>query len=411
MPHRFLDRAVGFLCTVICGAIRADLNRQEFAWLVRPRSHLALLASRRSHIVVTRARLFAAVFGILTPLWGVLDVLAFPAEIWRVLLVARVAATIAFAYIVVRFRKAEGPRDAHRALAVLLSVPAVFFFVTHGYMANYELHGIQEAFGQGYAFLPFVLVAGLSIFPLTLLECLAFAAPMVLVQLFAAAVLWSDIAWPQAAAIIWLLLLIAAVSALAGLSQLAFMIVLVRDAIRDRMTGCFSRNSGEELLQLQFTLSRRTAAPMSVAFLDVDRFKGINDRFGHEAGDKVLAEAAARIRSHLRLGDILIRWGGEEFVIVMPDVGAQQASSALARLRAGGLGRAPDGAAVTASIGIAERAADAAPDWRQLVELADQRMYQAKQAGRDRIVMASGGAGGAKAACEQSPEIVDSAVN
>jgi GGDEF domain-containing protein len=83
----------------------------------------------------------------------------------------------------------------------------------------------------------------------------------------------------------WLLALITGVSTLAGMSQLAFMIALVRQAIRDPLTGVFSRRSGEETLDLQFTIAQRSNAALSIAFIDLDHFKSINDSFGHEAGD------------------------------------------------------------------------------------------------------------------------------
>jgi diguanylate cyclase (GGDEF)-like protein len=192
--------------------------------------------------------------------------------------------------------------------------------------------------------------------------------------------------WPTFAASFWLMLLIAGVSTLAGLSQLAFIIVLVREAIRDNMTGCFSRRSGEELLELQFATSQRNNIPLTVAFLDLDHFKQVNDRFGHEAGDVVLKGAASAIQEHLRRGDMLVRWGGEEFVLILPNTTPETAGTALERVRQTGFGSRPDGTPVTASIGIAERIHDGSGGWHALVEKADTRMYEAKQGGRNRVV-------------------------
>jgi diguanylate cyclase (GGDEF)-like protein len=182
------------------------------------------------------------------------------------------------------------------------------------------------------------------------------------------------------------MILIAGVSTLAGLSQLAFIIVLVREAIRDGMTECFSRQSGEELMELQFILSSRSGNPLTAVFLDLDHFKQVNDQFGHDAGDKVIVNATEAVKAHLRMGDMLTRWGGEEFVLIMPNTTTPMACKALARVREYGFGKRPDGTPVTASIGVAERILDGATGWRDLVETADQRMYAAKQAGRNRIV-------------------------
>lgn len=88
----------------------------------------------------------------------------------------------------------------------------------------------------------------------------------------------------------------------------------------------------------------------------------------------------------LRTGDILARWGGEEFVIIMPNTAAAKAAVGLERTRAAGFGQRPEGGPLTACIGIAERSADRVDDWSMLVDLADARMYEAKQSGRNRIV-------------------------
>jgi diguanylate cyclase (GGDEF)-like protein len=366
--------------------ILVEMSVQEVGWLMRPHGHISLLANRRTTIIVTRARLSAGLFAALTPLWIIFDIFTFPPEIWEGLVLARVAATAGFIGILLMLRRMETIRDAYRALGLLMTVPMAFFLFTYLHMSQFQLHGVQAALSTGYAFLPFVVVAGLSIFPLTLVESLSFSLPVLLMQLAAAALHSPALDWATIAAAFWLLALISGVSAMAGLSQLAFMIVLVREAIRDSMTGCYSRNSGEELLELQFILSTRNATPLSLVFMDLDHFKQINDRFGHDAGDNVLVSTSAAIRSELRTGDILIRWGGEEFVLILPNNTGLQACQALERLRKSGLGLRPDGTPVTASIGVAERITDNVQTWQDLVEKADTRMYQAKQGGRNRVI-------------------------
>jgi diguanylate cyclase (GGDEF)-like protein len=283
-------------------------------------------------------------------------------------------------------RRMHTMKDAYRALAILMAIPTAFFLFSHQHMTSFHLEGVQAAFSTGYAFLPFVMLAGLSIFPLTLLEAIAFISPLLLMEAIGGMMRIAVLDWPTFAASFWLMVLIAGVSTLAGLSQLAFIIVLVREAIRDGMTGCFSRQSGEELMELQFILSMRSLTPLTAVFIDLDHFKQVNDRFGHDAGDRTLIGAVDALRSHLRMGDMLTRWGGEEFLLIMPNATAPMACKALARVREQGFGTRPDGTRMTASIGIAERIRDGAEDWRQLVEFADQRMYTAKQGGRDRVV-------------------------
>lgn len=366
-------------------SVLAEMSEQEIRWLLCSREQISLLEKRRTTVIVSRVRIVAALFALLTPLWIIVDIAAFPYEVWLPLVIARIVATVAFGMITLLANRMHNMQDAYRILAMLFLVPTGFFLFSYQHMAQFELHGIQQAFSTGYAFLPFVMLAGLSIFPLTLVENIAFISPLLIMQAISGAMNLKVLDWPTFAASFWLMLLIAGVSVLAGLSQLAFIIVMVREAIRDRMTGCFSRLSGEELLELQFNLARRSNTPLTVAFIDLDRFKQVNDNFGHEAGDKVLQSATAAMQAMLRTGDILIRWGGEEFVLILPNTTPAMACVALQRVRRAGFGLRPDGVPVTASMGIAELDQDATENWQQLVEKADTRMYEAKQGGRDRI--------------------------
>ncbi len=186
--------------------------------------------------------------------------------------------------------------------------------------------------------------------------------------------------------VVWSALLVTLMSALAGMNQVGLMAAIIAQATHDPLTGGYVRRTGEELLGMYHGLAARRQQPLSVLFIDLDRFKAINDGFGHEAGDAILAQAGAAFKAALRGSDLLLRWGGEEFLIVLPDTGTAQAVTFVERLVAAGFGRRPDGTPLTASMGLASYPADAVDGWPALVQLADQRMYQAKQAGRNRWV-------------------------
>jgi diguanylate cyclase (GGDEF)-like protein len=283
------------------------------------------------------------------------------------------------------YRSSGNLFDAYRALALLFAIPTVFYVASHTLLGEYQLTQFSAAVATGYAFLPFVLMAGLAIFPLTLMENAVLACSLLLAQALAGYLAWATLSWPTFAGGFWLLVLIAGVAALAGLSQLAFMIALVRQAMRDPLTGVFSRGGGREILQLQWDTARRHDTGLAVAFIDLDYFKSINDSFGHDAGDLVLRECTQHMLASLRSTDTLLRWGGEEFVVIMPDTDLGQARLALTRMVRNGLGLRPDGQSLTASIGLAERCADFAESARELLEIADKRMYLAKTKGRNRL--------------------------
>lgn len=370
----------------LLGLLPGELTAHEMEWLISTHQHMPLMAQRRALIIINRTRLFAMLFALLTPLWIAVDVIALPMVLAAQLAGLRLLATAAFAWLVFYQRSDGSLRHAYRIMATLFAIPTLFYVASHLLLTRYHLQGLSAAIGTGYAFLPFVLLAGFAIFPLTLLESALFAAPILIADGVAWLLQWQVIDWPSFSGAFWLLTLITGVATLASMSQLAFMIALVNQAVRDPLTGCFSRRSAEEMLDLQFTLARRFGHPLSVAFIDIDHFKSVNDRHGHEAGDGVLRSLTRAIGATLRHGDILMRWGGEEFLLLMPETDHQQASMALNRLRQRGMGQRPDGTPVTASIGIAEYLADQTESWQQLVEKADVRMYRAKRQGRDRIV-------------------------
>ncbi|QBJ77555.1 diguanylate cyclase [Aquitalea sp. USM4] len=370
----------------VLGLLPGEIASNETGWLLSPHQHMPLLQQRRALMLINRVRLFALLFALLTPLWIVVDVLTLPAALWERLVTMRLLATVAFAALVMWCPHDGRLLRAYQGMATLFAIPTLFYIGSHLLLTQHHLEGISAAIGTGYAFLPFVLLAAFAIFPLTLLENLAFVMPVLLAYALAWVMDWSVASWPSFGGEFWLLSLLAGVSALAGISQLAFIIALVGQTIRDPLTTAFSRRSGIEMLELQLVNAERNQLPLAIAFIDMDHFKSINDVFGHAAGDKTLKLLVQQIQQNMRRGDVLVRWGGEEFLLLMPNTDRVQAEIALERLRQQGLGQRPDGSPLTASIGLAERLADKCNARRQLVELADARMYRAKQLGRNQVV-------------------------
>lgn len=380
-----MSRFLGFLSLRLANFLPNGLKSAELRQLLSPTLHSMLLSQQRATMIVNRVRLFAMFFAVLTPVWGIIDVLAFSSPLWIKLVLLRTLTSIAFASLLVFYRATGSLLDAYRAMAILFIIPTFFYIAAHSLLSGYELSNLSSAVATGYAFLPFVLMAGLAIFPLCLLENILLASILLIAQGLAGYLNWSTLNWPSFAGGFWLLILIAGVTALASTSQLAFMITLVRQAIHDPLTGVFSRNGGKEIIKIQWSAAQRNKQPMSLAFFDLDHFKQINDNFGHEAGDKILQDFVSHVQKQLRSSDSLLRWGGEEFLLVMPNTDLKKAKLALQRMQNNGFGMRPDGQPLTASIGLAERITDALQDHRQLLDLADKRMYQAKQAGRNQI--------------------------
>jgi two-component system, cell cycle response regulator len=159
----------------------------------------------------------------------------------------------------------------------------------------------------------------------------------------------------------------------------------------DSLTGLHNRRHVEEYLARLTSLARRNAEPIAVLIIDVDHFKSVNDGHGHDAGDAVLREVSERLVRNVRLEDMVGRWGGEEFLVVLPNTAAEAAADLAERLRrvvADESYRIPGGGAmrVTISLGCAASVMD---DAGTLVRSADAAMYEAKEAGRNRVVVAA----------------------
>jgi two-component system cell cycle response regulator len=153
----------------------------------------------------------------------------------------------------------------------------------------------------------------------------------------------------------------------------------------DALTGLLNRRAILTQLAGMVSGARRHGHPLSIAILDLDEFKAINDEHGHHVGDDVLVTAVRAMRGHLRAEDQLGRLGGEEFLVLLPDTDADAASSVADKLRAE-VAAAPATVAVTVSAGVATWA-DEAPE--QLLRRADDALYRAKDAGRDRVMAAT----------------------
>jgi diguanylate cyclase (GGDEF)-like protein len=158
---------------------------------------------------------------------------------------------------------------------------------------------------------------------------------------------------------------------------------LVEQVNTDPLTGALNRQGLRAALM---GTPAMLAAPMSVVFADIDHFKRINDQHGHDVGDAVLREFAAVITNSIRSSDKLVRWGGEEFLIICSGTSAEQARVLAEKLRAGLKNAAwTTGAGITASFGVAELKPN--DDIGDAIKRADEALYAAKGAGRDRVMV------------------------
>jgi two-component system, cell cycle response regulator len=162
-------------------------------------------------------------------------------------------------------------------------------------------------------------------------------------------------------------------------------------SISDGLTGLFNHRHIRRLMKEEFERAKRTREPVAVAMLDLDHFKAVNDTYGHQAGDRVLQELADILRDTAREIDKLGRYGGEEFMVLLPDTGLNEATIFVERVRERvarqrfAADRVPD-LTMTLSAGVAAYPPARAREPDALVHLADQALYAAKRRGRNRVV-------------------------
>ena len=164
---------------------------------------------------------------------------------------------------------------------------------------------------------------------------------------------------------------------------------LEHDASHDFLTGLNNRRHFDEQLQVEFERSRRSGQPLSLVMLDIDRFKLINDTYGHMVGDRALELLASELRQQARAGDVLSRFGGEEFVLLMPNTPQGNAKIMAERLRSSvermQFHHEDTRLRLTISIGVSTSGDTANSTSEALMEAADKALYAAKEGGRNRV--------------------------
>ncbi len=367
------------LLSRVLGDINTDLRGIFAPWF-----YSSLVQRHRAELLIGRVRLIAGLFALLTPMWCVLDQIFLEQKVAWMLCAGRIIAALAFAVLALSYRKSDRIIHAYIALGSLFLIPTLFFLFVGMQLGNFRGEGIALSLISGYHLLPFLIAAGLSVFPLAAVEGVVFAVPVIAVQWLSIVVL-GDGAVSEQLGMLWLIILIACVAVLSGMMQLHFLSEIVTKSAHDALTNAYNRMTGEEFMEKYLSLTRRNNTPFSVVFIDLDFFKTINDNFGHESGDRILEQVSDAISAQLREEDALIRWGGEEFIIALPMSNMNDACDMVARIGQQGLGKRPDGTPLTASVGAACTRKDKVDELSKLIQLADERMYRAKEGGRNRF--------------------------
>ncbi|HQW81213.1 MAG TPA: GGDEF domain-containing protein [Pseudomonadota bacterium] len=280
------------------------------------------------------------------------------------------------------------------AIALFIGLQAIGF----AWMESEIPNNADPLLRLGYGLFPFIIAAQIAVFPLPLAVTLALSMPAVGLLLLPA---WQGPFAPELSLYgsAWLLLLIIVISSWAGASQLLLLLDLLRarnDAAHDGLTGLANRRSAMTRLTTEIAQAQRRRQPLALLALDLDRFKQVNDVYGHAAGDRVLIEFAATLRANLRLGDLGARTGGEEFIAVLPQTDRDAAAIVAERIRAQCADlpvSSDDGRVIRFSVSIGVALLDGRDSSASLLARADSALYQAKRDGRNRVTFAGNWSG------------------
>lgn len=343
----------------------------------------------RSEYLRTRLLVVGLVFTLLAPLWLLVDYLLLPVELLSEIALGRLGLMVTLLGVLyIAWKNQNKLNRLRNALAVLLLAPGIFY----GYLVM--MFGDQLSSLVGYSFIPLLLIAFLSVFPLTLVESFGIGLLIFAIQLIALSMtgqLSTAYGWQD----LWLLGTLLAISLWANHSQVSALLRLYRQASMDSLTGLLNRGilmkQLEELCRQRDELvkDKETPNPITLLMFDLDRFKKVNDTYGHSVGDQALQVFAQILRSELRKNDLVARYGGEEFMAALPGTPKQDSLDVAERIRKQceqAFVLAHDGEKVTftTSIGITQIRNDESLE--DALQRVDSRLYMAKHQGRNRYI-------------------------
>ncbi len=368
-------------------AFLLQLKQEYLLDLLRARAHGKHFRETRAQYISTRVRSISFILAVLVPAWIAIDALYLPEEQLQSIAILRLLTGGLCLLLSFSCNQGYSLLQARLRLALLVLIPSGFQVAASYYLLNSSLHALPA----GYHFFPFLVMSITAIFPLTIIEggCIAvFVIALELLKHFLSSTLFSV----QALNDIWLLVLLALSAGWAALTQLAMLMRLYRQAHRDPLTGLANRRSIMTYLEREATYCRKNQQPLSVMLFDLDKFKRINDSHGHATGDEVLKNFADLMIRQSRQEDLVGRFGGEEFLMILSGTELEGAQRIAERLRLAChdqqvLTPTDISLSYTTSIGVAQLAPKETLEG--LLHRVDEALYSAKGGGRDRVVVVS----------------------
>ncbi|RDE22837.1 sensor domain-containing diguanylate cyclase [Motiliproteus coralliicola] len=362
----------------------ASIDRERLQSLLSQRGHAFGFSDSRALYINSRVRMLALLFAILTPLWIPIDYLLLDSAQFQLMAVVRLFFSLMLLMLSGVPDQDVSLRQAHNRLFALMVMPAVFHLASLMILASVP----PSDYLICYSFLPFLIIVMHSVFPLTLFEGVRLA--LLSITLLSLGPMLQGSLWSFGGfANMWLMCLLMGVALWTQISQLQMKIQLFEEATTDPLTGLLNRRTLMNQLVHIRRLLLRNGRPVALLMMDLDHFKQINDRFGHQVGDKVLKVFSNILQTQVRSSDYVARFGGEEFLVVLPEARTGDAVLLAERILNACRGTSielPDQTKIGFSLSIGVGRLDINNTVEASLSSVDAALYRAKQEGRDRYV-------------------------
>ena len=360
------------------------VSRFKLHDIVSAGQHSQDFIDTRAEYIVLRLRFMTAFYVIAVPLWTPIDYLLLSPEHFTAMMLPK-AALIGFLVPLGLYSLRRLSNAQVHALLTLNIVAAGLYYVSSMLILS---QGATENYIAGYSLMPFMMVSMLGIFPLTLSWGVALIATIAAIYLGAVAA-QGQLLTAATANMLWVLFVLAGIALWVQASQLLMLMRLYRESTQDPLTGMINRRVLMKRLAVEIEHVTQGGPSFCIQMFDLDRFKRINDNHGHMAGDKVLKSMADALQKGLRKQDIVARFGGEEFVAVLPDCKGEDAVAVAERIRQScheSRVAAPNGESIqlSTSVGVTEYEPGEAIE--VTLNRVDEALYKAKELGRNRVV-------------------------
>jgi diguanylate cyclase (GGDEF)-like protein len=360
------------------------MNRFKLYDILSTRQHSEDFIETRAEYILVRLRFMIFFYVIAVPLWTPIDYLLVSQEHFAHLTILKLLLSAALLPLGLLTLRRLSSNQVHVVFFLTILVAGMFYFASMWVLNQ----GAPEVPLAGYTLMPLMMVAMLGVFPLTVAWGVILIA-LILVIYLGLQVTLGQLITLDTINMLWIFLILGGISLWIQASQQLMLLKLYRESTQDPLTGMINRRVLMKRLVTEIEQVSKGAPSFCILMFDLDRFKRINDNYGHLTGDEVLKTTATILQQELRGNDIVARFGGEEFVAVLPRTDLKLAIDVAERIREAcyvAKTTAPNGDEIPLRTSVGVTRYEAGEAIESTLNRVDEALYQAKETGRNKVV-------------------------